>query len=213
MNEKLARAIVRMRRLILIAAVLLLIPAAVGAVATPINYDILSYLPQELDSRVGQLLLETDYHLASTNMITVEGMPTNELLAMKAEIDEVPDVLNTFWLSDVLDPAVPVEMLPADLQQFLFGKNDSTILIVQLVVPASARRRWGLWLRSKNTAEELLLRRHQRHPERHQGAGHGGDAPVCALRRGGVSAGALPLAGKLAHALPLHAGAALPAGV
>ena len=130
--KKLARAIVRMRRLILIAAVLLLIPAAVGAVATPINYDILSYLPQELDSRVGQLLLETDYHLASTNMITVEGMPTNELLAMKAEIDEVPDVLNTFWLSDVLDPAVPVEMLPADLQQFLFGKNDSTILIVQL---------------------------------------------------------------------------------
>ena len=86
--KKLARAIVRMRRLILIAAVLLLIPAAVGAVATPINYDILSYLPQELDSRVGQLLLETDYHLASTNMITVEGMPTNELLAMKAEIDE-----------------------------------------------------------------------------------------------------------------------------
>ena len=81
---------------------------------------------------MGQLLLETDYHLASTNMITVEGMPTNELLAMKAEIDEVPDVLNTFWLSDVLDPAVPTEMLPADVQQFMFGKNDSTILIVQL---------------------------------------------------------------------------------
>ena len=117
--KKLARAIVKMRRLILIAAVLLLIPAAVGAIATPINYDILSYLPQELDSRVGQLLLETDYHLASTNMITVEGMPTNELLAMKAEIDEVPDVLNTFWLSDVLDPAVPMEMLPADVERVL----------------------------------------------------------------------------------------------
>lgn len=57
--KKLARAIVKMRRLILIVAVLLLIPAAVGAIATPINYDILSYLPQELDSRVGQLLLET----------------------------------------------------------------------------------------------------------------------------------------------------------
>ena len=50
--KKLARAIVKMRRLILIVAVLLLIPAAVGAIATPINYDILSYLPQELDSRV-----------------------------------------------------------------------------------------------------------------------------------------------------------------
>ena len=130
--KKLARAIVRMRRLILVAAVLLLIPAAVGAVATPINYDILSYLPQELDSRVGQLLLETDYHLASTNMITVEGMPTNQLLAMKAQIDQIPGVLNTFWLSDLVDPAVPVEMLPADVQGFLFGKNDSTILIVRL---------------------------------------------------------------------------------
>ena len=136
--KKLARAIVRMRRLILIAAVLLLIPAAVGAVATPINYDILSYLPQELDSRVGQLLLETDYHLASTNMITVEGMPTNELLAMKAEIDEVPDVLNTFWLSDVIDPSIPTEMLPADVQQFMFGKNDSTMLIVRFDAPSAS---------------------------------------------------------------------------
>ena len=142
--KKLARAIVKMRRLILIAAVLLLIPAAVGAIATPINYDILSYLPQELDSRVGQLLLETDYHLASTNMITVEGMPTNELLAMKAEIDEVPDVLNTFWLSDVLDPAVPTEMLPADVQQFMFGKNDSS-----WAAPASARRRCRPWPKSR----------------------------------------------------------------
>ena len=137
--KKLARAIVKMRRLILIAAVLLLIPAAVGAIATPINYDILSYLPQELDSRVGQLLLETDYHLASTNMITVEGMPTNALLAMQAAVAAVP--------------------------------------------------------------------------ERHQRAGHGRDALVCALRRGRLSAGAVPLAGKLAHAVFVHAGAALPAGL
>ena len=130
--KKIAQAIVRLRKMILILAVLLLVPSAVGAIATRINYDILSYLPQELDSRVGQLILEDDYQLASTSMITVEGLPTHELLAMKAEIDEVPDVLNTFWLSDVLDPAVPTEMLPADVQQFMFGKNDSTILIVQL---------------------------------------------------------------------------------
>ena len=210
--KKLARAIVKMRRLILIAAVLLLIPAAVGAIATPINYDILSYLPQELDSRVGQLLLETDFHLASTNMITVEGMPTNELLAMKAEIDEVPDVLNTFWLSDVLDPAVPTEMLPADVQQFMFGKNDSTILIVQLG-GSSVSEETMQAPNQEDTPEELLLRRHQRHPERHQRAGHGRDALVCALRCGRLSAGAVPLAGKLAHAVFVHAGAALPAGL
>ena len=136
--KKIAQAIVRLRKMILILAVLLLIPSAVGAIATRINYDILSYLPQELDSRVGQLLLETDYHLASTNMITVEGMPTNELLAMKAEIDEVPDVLNTFWLSDVLDPAASPS-----------ARTTPPSSSSSWVVPASARRRWGPWPRSK----------------------------------------------------------------
>ena len=130
--KKLAQAIVRLRKWILIAAILLLIPSAVGAVATRINYDILSYLPPELDSRIGQLILEEDYQLASTSMITVEGLPTHELLAMKADIDQIPGVLQTFWLSDVVDPAIPKEMLPADVQKFLFGKNDSTILIVRL---------------------------------------------------------------------------------
>lgn len=132
MKKKIAQAIVRLRKMILILAVLLLIPSAVGAIATRINYDILSYLPPELDSRVGQLILEDDYQLASTSMITVEGLPTHELLAMKQDIDAIPGVLQTFWLSDVVDPAIPVEMLPADVQKFLFGKNDSTILIVRL---------------------------------------------------------------------------------
>ena len=130
--KKIAQAIVRLRKMILILAVLLLIPSAVGAIATRINYDILSYLPPELDSRVGQLILEDDYQLASTSMITVEGLPTHELLAMKQDIDAIPGVLQTFWLSDVVDPAIPVEMLPTDVQKFLFGKNDSTILIVRL---------------------------------------------------------------------------------
>ena len=113
--KKIAQAIVRLRKMILILAVLLLIPSAVGAIATRINYDILSYLPPELDSRVGQLILEDDYQLASTSMITVEGLPTHELLAMKADIDQIPGVLQTFWLSDVVDPAIPKEMLPADV--------------------------------------------------------------------------------------------------
>ena len=136
--KKIAQAIVRLRKMILILAVLLLIPSAVGAIATRINYDILSYLPPELDSRVGQLILEDDYQLASTSMITVEGLPTHELLAMKQDIDAIPGVLQTFWLSDVVDPAIPVEMLPADVQQFMFGKNDSTMLIVRFDAPSAS---------------------------------------------------------------------------
>ena len=136
--KKIAQGIVRLRKLILTVAILLLIPSAIGAVATRINYDVLTYLPQELDSMIGERALEDDFHLASTGMITVEGLPTNELIAMKKDIDAVPGVTQTFWLSDVIDPSIPTEMLPADIQQFMFGKNDSTMLIVRFDGPSAS---------------------------------------------------------------------------
>ena len=136
--KKIAQGIVRLRKLILTVAVLLLIPSAIGAIATRINYDILTYLPQDLDSMIGEVALEDDFHLASTGMITVEGLPTNELIAMKKEIEAVPGVTQTFWLSDVIDPSIPTAMLPADVQQFMFGKNDSTMLIVRFDAPSAS---------------------------------------------------------------------------
>ena len=136
--KKIAQSIVRLRKLILTVAILLLIPSAIGAVATRINYDVLTYLPQELDSMIGEVALEDDFHLASTGMITVEGLPTNELIAMKKDIDAVPGVTQTFWLSDVIDPNIPTAMLPADVQQFMFGKNDSTMLIVRFDAPSAS---------------------------------------------------------------------------
>ena len=88
--KKIAQGIVRLRKLILTVAILLLIPSAIGAIATRINYDVLTYLPQELDSMIGEQILENDFHLASTGMITVEGLPTNELIAMKKDIRLFP---------------------------------------------------------------------------------------------------------------------------
>lgn len=138
--KKIAQGIVRMRKLILAAAFLLLIPSAIGAAATRINYDVLTYLPQELDSMVGEIALEDDFHLASTGMITVEGLPTNELLAMKKDIEQVEGVSQVFWLSDVIDPNIPTEMLPAAVQQFMFGKNDSTLMLVRFENAAASEQ-------------------------------------------------------------------------
>jgi hypothetical protein len=136
--EKLARAIVRARKWILVVAVALLVPSVMGAAATRINYDILTYLPPELESMVGEVALEDDFHLASTGMITVEGLPTNELIAMKNEIAQVEGVTQVFWLSDVLDPSIPTEMLPAAVQQSLFGENDSTMMLVRFASPSAS---------------------------------------------------------------------------
>lgn len=128
--EKIARGIVRHRRLVLALAVLLLIPAVLGAAATRINYDILTYLPPELDSMLGEQALEHDFNLASTGMVTVEGMPLGELLAMKARMEEVEGVEQVFWLSDVVDPAIPREMLPESIQQAMYGE-DATLMLVR----------------------------------------------------------------------------------
>ena len=87
--ERIAYGIVRRRKLVLAIAVLLLIPALLGAAATRINYDILTYLPPELDSMLGEAALENDFNLASTGMVTVEGMPLGEMLAMKAEMEQI----------------------------------------------------------------------------------------------------------------------------
>ena len=94
--KKIAQGIVRLRKLILTVAFLLLIPSAIGAIATRINYDILTYLPQDLDSMIGEVALEDDFHLASTGMITVEGLPTNcsrrdpDLLAQRCDRPQHP---------------------------------------------------------------------------------------------------------------------------
>ncbi|ANU56111.1 MMPL family transporter [Acutalibacter muris] len=136
--EKLARGIVRRRRLVLVLAVLLLIPALLGAAATRINYDILTYLPPELDSMLGEQALENDFNLASTGMITVEGMPLGELLDMKAQMEQVPGVEQVFWLSDIIDPALPREMLPEGIQKAMYGEN-ATLMLVRFSEPSASK--------------------------------------------------------------------------
>ena len=84
--ERFARWIVKHRKTVLVIAVLLLIPSIFGAIGTYINYDILTYLPPELDSMIGEEYLEDDFKTASTAMITIENMPTAQILSLKEKI-------------------------------------------------------------------------------------------------------------------------------
>ena len=130
--KKFAHFIVKFYKQILIVSIILLIPSAIGAVSTRINYDILTYLPSELDSMVGEQYLENDFNLASSAMITVENMPTSNLLDLKERISNVEGVNEVFWLSDVLDVTISKDMLPDDIYNFMFNiDNDATMMIVR----------------------------------------------------------------------------------
>ncbi len=138
--ERIARFAVRRRGLVLVVACILLVFSVIGYIGTRINYDILSYLPEELESMEGETYLEDDFNIASTAMITVEHMNIADVLALKEDVEAIDGVKNAFWISDVVDVSVPKEMLPDAVQDFMYGKNDSTMLLVRFEEPTASDR-------------------------------------------------------------------------
>ena len=130
MIEKFARALTRRPKLVLLIALLALIPALFGFISTRVNYDILTYLPDDLSSTQGMDLLEEPFHMAATSMLIVEDMPagyTNELIN---EIKEVPGVSNALWLSNLVGVQLPTDMIPAEFRDIFFS-GEGTMMIIQ----------------------------------------------------------------------------------
>ncbi len=153
--KKFAHFVVKFRKLVLIVSIALLIPSAIGAVATKINYDILTYLPSELDSMVGEQYLEKDFNLASSAMVTVENMPTAQLLELKDRISEVDGVSEAFWLSDVLDVTVSKDILPDEIYNFMFNsEKDATMMIVRFSDTAASQSTMNAIAKIKTICKE-----------------------------------------------------------
>lgn len=127
--ERAARFIVEKRRLILILAVLLAVLSVFGLLATKINYDILAYLPKDLESVIGEQILDEDFHIASTAMVTVENMTNSEILDLKSDIAAIDGVEKVYWIDNIADLSIPKEMLPAALEGTFYSDNGTLILV------------------------------------------------------------------------------------
>lgn len=140
MLKKIARALTRSPATIVTIAVLLLIPSIYGAAKTNVNYDILSYLPDNLESTEGQTILEDTFQSAATSMLVVEGMPAHDVEKLRDKIEEIPHVSNAFWISSIMDISVPKEILPEDIKNIFYSKDyeDSTMIIVQFDRPGAS---------------------------------------------------------------------------
>ena len=119
------------------AALVLLVFSLVGAAATRINYDILTYLPPQLDSSKGEKLLEDPFHMAATTMLIVEGMPPAYTDRLRAEIEEVEHVSSAVWLSSLTGIQLPTDMIPQQVRD-VFYSGDSTMLLVQYDMPGAS---------------------------------------------------------------------------
>ena len=139
MLEKIAKLLTRKFGVVLAVAVLLLVPSVVGEMRTQVNYDILSYLPPELDSSKGQEILEDPFQMAAVNMLVVENMPEQYVSDLRQQIEEVPGVSKAIWIDQLMDITVPQEILPDDIRDIFFS-GDCTLLIVQYEKPGASQQ-------------------------------------------------------------------------
>ena len=130
MLKRIAHHLSRKPKLMALIAVALLLPSIVGYAATRVNYDILTYLPQDLESAQGMNLLEDPFQMAATSMLIVEDMPAGYTNSLINEIKDVPGVSNAVWVSNLVGIQIPTDMIPASFRD-LFFSGEGTMMIIQ----------------------------------------------------------------------------------
>ena len=124
-----SKAVVKYRIPILILTVLLMIPSCLGMLGTRINYDMLDYLPDDMDTVIGQNELMEDFGKGAFSFIIVEDMPNKEVAKLKSQIEQVEHVDSVIWYDTLMDISVPMELLPDSVLKE-FNTDHSTMMAV-----------------------------------------------------------------------------------
>ena len=127
--NKLSQLIVKLRYVILIVSMALLIPSAIGYFNTRVNYDILTYLPKEIETMQGQDILLDQFGTGAFVLYVAEGMEEKDVAALKANIEKVDHVSNVLWYDSVMDLSVPMEMIPKEVYE-AFNSDDATMMFI-----------------------------------------------------------------------------------
>ena len=106
-----SKAVVRGRVAILILTVLLMIPAVFGMLETRINYDMLNYLPDDMDTVIGQNALLEDFGKGAFSFIVVENMPEKDVAALQEKLESVEHVETVLWYNSLMDTSIPMQLL------------------------------------------------------------------------------------------------------
>lgn len=135
--EKLGRKIVKFRIPVFVISILLLIPAAIGYINTKVNYDILYYLPGEIETMKGQDILVDQFGTGAYSMFICEGMKNKDVARLKSQIEEVEHVAKVVWYDSFADISIPMEMLPEKIRT-AFNSDDSTMMFIIFKTTTSA---------------------------------------------------------------------------
>ena len=123
------KKVVKYRVLILILGVLLLIPSVFGYLNTRVNYDVLTYLPDNIETMKGQDILVNDFGTGAFSMFIVDGMEEKDVAELKEKIEKVDHVSNVIWYDSIADISVPMSMLPDDIYD-VFNSDTGTMMAI-----------------------------------------------------------------------------------
>lgn len=126
---KVGQKIVKFRVPILILSIILLIPAVWGYVNTRINYDVLTYLPEDIETMQGQEIMTNDFGIGAFSMLMVDGMEDKEIVKLKEKVEKVDGVENVLWYDSLADISVPQSVLPSKLYDE-YNTEDGTMMAV-----------------------------------------------------------------------------------
>ncbi len=126
---KLAKAVVKYRILILIVTLALMVPSVFGYINTRVNYDMLNYLPEDMETVIGQDELMKDFGKGAFSLIILEDMPVRDITALKERIENVEHVDTVVWYDTIADVSIPLEILPDSIYK-VFNTDRSTMMAV-----------------------------------------------------------------------------------
>ncbi|MCB6414742.1 MMPL family transporter [Faecalimonas umbilicata] len=126
---KFGKKVVKYRIPILIASILLLVPAVFGYANTKVNYDVLTYLPEDIETMQGQEIMVEDFGVGAFSMFIVDGMEDKDVVRLKEKIEDVEHVTNVLWYDSVADISIPESMLPDDIYN-VFNSDTGTMMAI-----------------------------------------------------------------------------------
>lgn len=153
---KFGNAVVKSRVVILIIAVILLIPSLLGMIFTRVNYDMLNYLPDSLDTIKGQQYLLDDFDKGAFSFLIFEDMNEKEIVKTEEKIKEIDHVATVLWYDDIADTSIPMEILPDKIYD-AFNAGDSTLMAVFFDTSSSADETMDAITEIRSVAGEQCL--------------------------------------------------------
>ena len=138
MIEKLSYWIARHPKIIFLAACALLVPSVLAFVATPVNYDIMTYLPKDLESVQGEVILDEVFQEASSSILMIEDMDAADVLRIKERIENIDGVSQVMWVDSIADVSIPKEILPDVLRNIFYSSDGKTTMMMILYKYGSA---------------------------------------------------------------------------